>query len=192
MTRSLVTARNIVAARLCLPSATKLQQGNVFTPVCHFVHKGVSGRHLPFTPGRHSLGRPPGRHPQAESLGRHPLARHPREDPPSRHHGQAPRETPWADTLLGRHPPWADTPWQMATAVDGMHPTGMHTCFTGVCDSVQGERVSAWGVWPGTPPGRHPPADLPPPPNAPSLEQTPLWADYPMGRLPHGQKTHPE
>ena len=62
--------------------------------------------------------------------------------------------TPWADTLLGRHPPWADTPWadpprqttprpsacwdtqcpvhagiDMATAVGGTHPTGMHSCF---------------------------------------------------------------
>ena len=24
----------------------------------------------------------------------------------------------------------------MVTAADGMHPTGMHSCFTGVCDSV--------------------------------------------------------
>ena len=52
-----------------------------------------------------------------------------------------------ADTPLGRHPPWADTPCQVqagihipaqsmlgyppppaATAVDGTHPTGMHSC----------------------------------------------------------------
>ena len=59
--------------------------------------------------------------------------------------------TPWADIPLGRHPPgqktlppWVDTPpgrhpspllagrhpppQQTATAVDGMHPTGMHSC----------------------------------------------------------------
>ena len=37
----------------------------------------------------------------------------------------------WADTPLGRHPhPWADTPPpEMATAADGRHHTGMHSCF---------------------------------------------------------------
>ena len=50
-----------------------------------------------------------------------------------------------ADTSLGRQPPGRDPPGQtfpgqtppypvqagidMATAADGMHPTGMHTCF---------------------------------------------------------------
>ena len=35
-------------------------------------------------------------------------------------------DTPWADTPLGRHPypPRAKT----ATAADGTHPTGMHSC----------------------------------------------------------------
>ena len=40
-----------------LPSATKLQQGYVFTPVCHSVHRGVSATLPP--------------------LGGHPLVRHP-------------------------------------------------------------------------------------------------------------------
>ena len=38
-------------------------------------------------------------------------------------------------TLIGRHPPigrytppLADTPRQTATAADGTHPTGMHSC----------------------------------------------------------------
>ena len=31
-----------VGTRLLLPSATKLRQGNVFTPVCETVHRGVS------------------------------------------------------------------------------------------------------------------------------------------------------
>ena len=31
---------------------------------------------------------------------------------------------PWADTPLLPHPPQ-----QTATAADGMHPTGMHSCF---------------------------------------------------------------
>ena len=43
--------------------------------------------------------------------------------------------SPWADTPSGRQTPsWADTPWQTprqqtATAADGTHPTGMHSCF---------------------------------------------------------------
>ena len=37
--------------------------------------------------------------------------------------GQTP---PWADTPW--HTPQADTPQQMATAADGTHPTGMHSC----------------------------------------------------------------
>ena len=36
---------------LFLPPATKLRQGNVFTPVCHSVHGGVSATH--------TLARPP-------------------------------------------------------------------------------------------------------------------------------------
>ena len=44
-------------------------------------------------------------------------------------------DSPWADTPLGRHPPWADspppwadTPTEMVTAADGTHPIGMHSC----------------------------------------------------------------
>ena len=72
----------------------------------------------------------PGRHPtwadtpQAETphgqtlLGRHPQA----EMPP----GQTPLgRHPGADTPLGRHPP----PQEAATAADGTHPTGMHSCI---------------------------------------------------------------
>ena len=68
-----------------LPPAMKLQQGNVFTPVCHSVHRGVSVTPL----GRH----PPG---QTSPLGWDPLwADTPWADTP----------TPWADTHpLGRHP----------------------------------------------------------------------------------------
>ena len=63
---------------------------------------------------------------------------------PSMHWDRPPRQaSPWVDTPLGRHPPaqadplretppgqmtpWADTP-TAATAVDGTHPTGMHSC----------------------------------------------------------------
>ena len=46
-----------VHPRGLLPSTTKLRQGNVFTPVCHSVHGGGSGRHpIGQTP-------PPGRWP---------------------------------------------------------------------------------------------------------------------------------
>ena len=97
---------------------TKLWKGNVFTSVCQeFCPQGGEV----YTPARKTgkrpradipLGRPPwqadtplGRH---TSLGRHPF-------------GQTPL---WADTSLGRH--WHQT----ATAEDGTHPTGMHSCFS--------------------------------------------------------------
>ena len=79
----------------------KLWKGNVFTSVCQeFCPQGGC---LPDTP--------PGQTP--------------------------PPDTPLqADTPLGRHPtrqtppPQADTPLpqQTATAADGTHPTGMHSC----------------------------------------------------------------
>ena len=88
-----------------LPSPTKLWQGNVFTPVCHSVHGGVSasvhaGIHIP----------PWADTPLADTLpGRPPWV-----DPP----GQTPPR---------RHPSPADTPL-VVTAADGAHPTGMHSC----------------------------------------------------------------
>ena len=53
---------------------------------------------------------------QTHTPGRHPLGRH------------AP---PWADTPLppGRHPSGQPSPGQTATAADGTHPTGMHSCL---------------------------------------------------------------
>ena len=90
-----------------LPSTPQLQQGNVFTCVCHSVNRGC----LADTP-----------------LAWHPLPRADMVRPP------------WADTLLGRHPP-GQTPWEehlgrhlsppspvTATAADGTHSTGMHSC----------------------------------------------------------------
>ena len=69
-----------------LPLSTKLQQGNVFTPVClSFCSQGVGG-----------VCHPPSRHPP----GRHPLGRLPWADPLGRH--------PPAQCMLGyTHPPWA-------------------------------------------------------------------------------------
>ena len=63
---------------------------------------GVSGRH---PPGQ----TPPGRH----SLGRHT----PVQTPPV-------QASSWADIPPGRHPSQ-----QAATAADGTHPIGMHSCF---------------------------------------------------------------
>ena len=53
-----------------------------------------------------------------------PLGRHPRKDT---HRQTPPRpDTPWA----GQAPSWENTsPQQTATAVDGTHPTGMHSCL---------------------------------------------------------------
>ena len=66
-----------------LPSATKLRQGNVFTPVCHSVHGGCLPQCM--------LGYTP---PQADT---------PRADTsPGRHLQQTP---PWEDTPLGQTPP---------------------------------------------------------------------------------------
>ena len=108
-----VTVPNVVAARLCFHRRLSFcsQEGG----------GGVS---------QHVLGR----HPQADtSLSADtPLW----ADTPS---GQTPL---WADTPLGRHPR-ADTPPgrppcpvharihtpPAATAADGTHPTGMHSCF---------------------------------------------------------------
>ena len=95
----------------------------------------------------HRSRHPLGIHP----LGRHPPGRHPRADITWADTSWA--DTPWADILLpwaDTLPPWADTPYrqtplptpgrqtpppcplpppqQMATAVGGKHPTGMHSC----------------------------------------------------------------
>ena len=40
-------AEGILLCHLLSPPATKLRQGNVFKPVCHSVHRGVSVRETP-------------------------------------------------------------------------------------------------------------------------------------------------
>ena len=102
---------------------TKLRKGYVFTPVCHSVHRrGLSA------PVHAGMNTPLGRQP---SQCRHP----PGHTPPW-------ADTPWEDTPMGRHPPARHPPVQtppgqtppppqkMAIAADGMHPTGMHSCFS--------------------------------------------------------------
>ena len=87
--------------------ATKLGQGNVFTPVYHSAHR----RSLPYTPpGRPHLGRPPpGRQP--------PWADTPQADTstrPDTPHGQ----TPPVQCMLG-----------YGQQAGSMHPTGMQSCL---------------------------------------------------------------
>ena len=103
---------------LSLPSATKLWQSNVFTPVCHSVHRGVSA-------SLHA-----GIHPTSQTLGRGVCLTVCWDTPPGRPPGQTPHgQTP----PPGTHPPGqtshqADTPL-VVNAVDSTHPTGMHFCF---------------------------------------------------------------
>ena len=94
-----------------LPPATKLRQGNVFTPVCHSVHRGEC-LHL--------------------VRGTCPLGRHPPGQTPSRADGRHPPS-------LGRHPPaqcmlgYTHLPTQCMLGygqqVGSAHPTGMHSCL---------------------------------------------------------------
>ena len=106
-------------ARVILPSATKLRQGNVlhlsailFTGggVSASVHAGIH------PPGRHTpLGRQPpwADHPQVDTPPQPDTPLPPGQTPPGRHTPRADTQKPlWAETPipLGRHPPWADTP----------------------------------------------------------------------------------
>ena len=104
---------DVVWSSLLLPPATKLRQGNVFTPVCHSVNRGE----VCHTP----LGRPPWTDtpwadtPWADTNQAHnPLSRQPLDRPP------------------GQTPPWADPPVQCVLGygqqAGGTHPTAMHSC----------------------------------------------------------------
>ena len=110
MTPKLAIIRQLVSLKF-LPSATNMRQGNVFTPVCHFVYRGTRGRsgcNMRWNSGIWWWG-PGGRH------------------------------SPWADTPhpLADTPFWADTPGRplaqcmlgYGQQADGTHPTGMHSCF---------------------------------------------------------------
>ena len=82
-----------------LQSTDLLPQGNVFTPVCHSVHRvSVSG------PGGSATSL------RADTpQGRKPLGRPPRQTPPG--------QTPPAQSMLG-----------YGQQAIGTHPTGMHSC----------------------------------------------------------------
>ena len=112
-------------AKLLLPAATKLDQGNVFTGVCDSVNTGgVCLSACWDTPPLQS------RHPRWEQTP-------PEWTPPQSRHSPGSRgpPPPGADTALGAEaPPGADTPPRMQTPtyglrVAGTHPTGMHSCF---------------------------------------------------------------
>ena len=118
-----------------LPPANEVCEGDVFTRVCHFVHKAGSAQvhaemhtHPPgpeadtpwdqrqTPPG--TRGRPPWDQRQAPpgTRGRH----HP---PPTRYQRQAPPRT------RGRHPPGPVRAGKYGQQAGGTHPTGMYSCF---------------------------------------------------------------
>ena len=88
-----------------LPSATNCE-GNVFTPVCHSVHRVGDSASV------HAGIPPPG--------GRPPQSRHPPPRPGTPQIRHPSRSRPPRD--------WAPLPQQTATVADGTHPTGMHSC----------------------------------------------------------------
>ena len=114
-----------------LPPATKLWQGNAFTPVCHSVHRRVSALGVCQTPP--SLG------PEADT------------PPVNRMTDRCKSITPWADTPrqttpgqtppvhagihtpcpvhAGIHTPLAQCMLGYGQQAGGTHPTGMHSCF---------------------------------------------------------------
>ena len=90
--------------KLMLPPETKLRQGNVFTHVCHSVHRGEEA----FCQETSQTETPQTETPQTETLQT--------ETPPSW------TETPLLDRdLLKQRPP---------ARAGGTHPTGMYCCFT--------------------------------------------------------------
>ena len=134
---TLVTVRNVVAARLCFHRCLSFcSQGRGMYPNMHPGYTpwaDTSPEQTKPPPGRHPLGR----HPPAQCM----LGYTPPADTllPSACWDTPPRadSTPWADTPCPVHagihtPPWKDTPphpSQTATAVDAPHPTGMRSCF---------------------------------------------------------------
>ena len=72
-----------------------LGQGNVLTPVCHSIHRGLglASQHASQITGRHPLGR----HLEADSpLGRHP----PRQTTPGGRHPSPPQDYHWSGRCI--------------------------------------------------------------------------------------------
>ena len=114
----------------CCPFTARkrsLGQGNVFTPVCHSVHRGVhpSMQWVGCLPLGLRCVHPPGTTPPEHTH----LWTHTTLDTPQTHF-QA--HTPWANTPLDihhpGHPPRHSLP-PRASEAGGMHPTGMYSCY---------------------------------------------------------------
>ena len=131
---SLVTVRNSSCGKVMFSQASViLSTGRGWGSGRHPPGQTPPGKTPPWadTPlGRHSarqilLGKTP---PWSDTpLGRHPLGGHPL--PLGRH--QPPGQTPPPTPVRHHPPPRADlptSPQETATAVDGTHPTGMHSC----------------------------------------------------------------
>ena len=127
-----------------------LSTGGVCIPAC-------TGADTPWQVSQHALGQTPlqGRYPSMHwadtHLGRHPLGRHPQAG------GHPPGQTP---SRAGRHPPGQtpSPPRPMATAADGTHLTGMHSCnvkcpyFSAgpvACEGLPGFAVKETGCYNG-------------------------------------------
>ena len=110
--------KSIIAHNVASYRPQRSCEGYVFTGVClstggvgvsASVHAGIPPPQADTFQSRHT---PPPE--QTPPQSRHPQSTPPGTDTPSR-----------ADTPRSRHPP----PRDMATAVDGTHPTGMHSCY---------------------------------------------------------------
>ena len=111
MTRHRCKCDLIWPKRSFYPPQTKFRKGNVFTSMCQeFCPQRKGGGHIP--PRRHypTPQTPP--RPDTTPVGRQP----------------PPGKTPLP---LGRH-----LPRQTATAADGTHPTGMHSCSIFVSNTI--------------------------------------------------------
>ena len=95
------TVHILLECMLVTTRKRSLGQGNIFTPVCHSVHKGGVPGQVPPSPGQvHPPGTPPGRF------------------------------TPGGRYTSGRYtPPGAVHAGRYGQQAGGTHPTGMHSCF---------------------------------------------------------------
>ena len=104
-----ISSLAVLLVSVFLPPATKLRQGNDFTPVCHSVYRGRSVCHTP-------------------PLGRHPLGIHPSWiDTPCPVHAGIHTPLPsacWDTHLPGRHPQGDTPPAQCMLGYT-------HTCMRG-------------------------------------------------------------
>ena len=126
------------------PPATKLRQGNVFTPVCHSVHRGC----LTDTPGQTA---PLDRQlrtdtPWTDPADRHPLCRHPLGRQSLGIHF-------WTDISLGRdppgkHPPLPSACWDTPPCPvhAGIHTPPPCTVHAGI-RSTSGQYASYWNAF---------------------------------------------